>query len=85
MKKGKKFTLFLSKRYSLILLMIFIFGIISVSIFYWQMYSKIASSEKTDDTVTLEEAKLKSILESINKAEQRYKQSLGKSYRDVFK
>lgn len=77
----------LKKRYSNILMLMFVFAIIAISIFYFRLYKKIMFSEdvgskKVDE---IDKKKLEEVVRKIKEGEDRYKSSLNKKYRDVFK
>lgn len=83
--QSKKLLSFLTKRYSLILLTMFLFVIIFVIIFYWTIYSKIVSPVQAPEDTDFNESKLQKLIKEIQIRELKYKQSLQKKYKDLFK
>jgi len=85
MKRSDKIFSFLVKKYSLILIFLFLIAIILSGFIYFSFNKKINQEVFFEGKSEVNVKKIQEILNKVSKKEQDYQQSLQKNYRDIFK
>jgi|YelNatPaOPRAMG01_1025707.scaffolds.fasta_scaffold383144_1 type III secretory pathway component EscR len=85
MKRSDKIFSFLVKKYSLILIFLFLIAIILSGFIYFSFNKKINQEVFFEEKNEVNVKKIQEILNKVSKKEQDYQQSLQKNYRDIFK
>jgi CHASE3 domain sensor protein len=85
MKRSDKIFSFLVKKYSLILIFLFLIAIILSGFIYFSFNKKINQEVSFEGKSEVNVKKIQEILNKVSKKEQDYQQSLQKNYRDIFK